>query len=901
MHGDRVLRNDEYVSMDVLVFAAFVLTVWCMGWYMVRQWSHAMHHSFADLAPTHILSEQPSAWNGRITGPVHPRHFAHLPPLPPKVTQTYAKRRPLADITPVEPAAPIAPQEPLSDADRIWSELSVGVDAILTHAEEGFEQSLYMRLYTGVYNFCTSLKSSLPGGQYFTPGDASSTVHGSMYGRQLYTRLNDHVSQFMADVAAKSREYSGDELLAFYNKEWIKYGDAAKMIHHIFDYLNRHWILREQDDGNNVCDINTLMFRLWRNKFFMEVRNSLLESVFSLMKRIRDGQVADLNLVKSVVDSFVSLGSDDMVSGSKKMEVYDSYFLKPFIEGSRQYYQAESERVLKEGSIRNYMIWVFERLKEEDDRAEMYLHESSLREFGEALNKVLIGKQRANLISEFKPMLVAQEKEDLGRLYELLKRLGEVMGLEPLRTIFCDFVQEAGQDAVKKVSGNQEATESMANKSRLFVQALLSVHELYAGILRDSFKDDPGLSKSLDRACQAFINENAMCKKAEDTEADAARLLATYCDTLLRKGNANARAAGEAGASSEDNLEKQLAQAICVYRYLSNFDVFHASYVRFFARRLVNEQSVSTHGEETMISLLKEVSGVDVTSRLSRMFSDITVSKDKIDQFKESTQNTRTFDYEFDMKVLNTASWPFKAPETKLKLPAELERAVDQYTEFFHKDRGGRRLNWLWQYSKAEIRMFFPKATGPAAKAGYMFQVSTFQLAILMLFNQDSGPGTGYESADGPTLTFDQIVAATELDKDIVLDELALFCKARVMNSNTANKATEKSQYTLNAGFKSKQMRINLSRAKKSDQKKEAKDMQRAVAVDRSASIQAAIVRIMKARKQLPHRELIQATIENIKLFHPQVTDIKQSIDKLIDTGYLERDENTRDLYKYLA
>ncbi|KAJ1780453.1 hypothetical protein LPJ77_000303 [Coemansia sp. RSA 2523] len=61
MHGDRVLRSDEYVSMDVLVFAAFVLTVWCMGWYMVRQWSHAMHHSFADLAPTHILSEQPSA------------------------------------------------------------------------------------------------------------------------------------------------------------------------------------------------------------------------------------------------------------------------------------------------------------------------------------------------------------------------------------------------------------------------------------------------------------------------------------------------------------------------------------------------------------------------------------------------------------------------------------------------------------------------------------------------------------------------------------------------------------------------------------------------------------------------------------------------------------------------
>ncbi|KAJ1738492.1 ubiquitin ligase (cullin) of SCF [Coemansia sp. RSA 1086] len=833
----------------------------------------------------------------------------HLPPLPPRVTKTYRpNRKPLAEISKKTPELPIPPSSPLqrqlsrskpvvSLADGFVLELETPSSGEYPALPPDEATNQPFRIAAGVYNFCTALKPSLPGGAYYAPGDANM-VHGSMYGRQLYTRLNDHVSQHMIRVAERSREFTGDDLLSFYNQEWIKYGDAAKTIHHIFDYLNRHWIQREQDEGNNVCDINTLMFRIWRNNFFMDVRNSLLESVFSLMKRIRDGQVADLNLVKSVVDSFVSLGNDDMATGSKKMEVYDSYFLKPFIEGSRQYYQAESERVLKEGSIRNYMIWVFNRLKEEDDRAEMYLHESSLREFGDALNKVLIGKQRSNLISEFKPMLVAQEKDDLGRLYELLKRLGETSGLEPLREVFREFVKEAGLEAVKKVCGDKEAAESVANRSRLFVQALLTVHGLYTGILHDSFKDDPGLSKALDHACQSFINTNDMCT---GPEMDAARLLANYCDTLLRKGNANARAAGDAGASTEDNLEKHLAQVICVYRYLNNLDVFQMTYVRSLARRLVNEQSVSSHGEETMISLLKEVSGVDFTSRLSRMFSDITVSKDMSEKFKDSLREAGAANFEFDVKVLNTGSWPLKAPETNLKLPAELDGTIDRFIEFYDKQHSGRRFNWLWQYSKADIKMFFPKTSGPAAKAGYTFTVTTYQLAVLSLFNADSGPGTGYDSDDGPTLAFDQIVTATELDKSVVLSELELFCKARLLNSSENNQATETAKYTLNSGYKSKRLRTNFAAAKKPDQKKEDKEMQKSVELDRSVNIQAAIVRIMKARKQLVHRELIQATIDNIKLFHPQISDIKESIDKLIDTGYIERDEDDRNLYKYLA
>ncbi|KAJ2764482.1 ubiquitin ligase (cullin) of SCF, partial [Coemansia nantahalensis] len=183
---------------------------------------------------------------------------------------------------------------------------------------------------------------------------------------------------------------------------------------------------------------------------------------------------------------------------------------------------------------------------------------------------------------------------------------------------------------------------------------------------------------------------------------------------------------------------------------------------------------------------------------------------------------------------------------------------------------------------------------------GYVFTVSTYQLAILLLFNADSGPGTGYGTEQGPALTLAQIMAATEMDQEQVDAEMDVFCKARVLESSTG-KVDAAARFALNGGFKSKKLRINLAGLRRPDQKREAGEIKRAVDTDRLVNIQAAIVRIMKARKRLTHRELVETTIAHIKLFQPQISHIKQAIDKLIDAEYLARDESSRDTYNYLA
>jgi cullin 3 len=66
--------------------------------------------------------------------------------------------------------------------------------------------------------------------------------------------------------------------------------------------------------------------------------------------------------------------------------------------------------------------------------------------------------------------------------------------------------------------------------------------------------------------------------------------------------------------------------------------------------------------------------------------------------------------------------------------------------------------------------------------------------------------------------------------------------------------------------------------------------------------VEAAIVRIMKARKALHHNDLIAEVTKQLSIrFNPSPQFIKKRVESLMERDYLTRAEDDRRVYMYVA
>ena len=159
---------------------------------------------------------------------------------------------------------------------------------------------------------------------------------------------------------------------------------------------------------------------------------------------------------------------------------------------------------------------------------------------------------------------------------------------------------------------------------------------------------------------------------------------------------------------------------------------------------------------------------------LTLFSADMSLSKDLTDSFKERmSQNHDDMDITFSIMVLGTNFWPLSPPTHDFVIPAEILTTFNRFQQCYQTKHSGRKLTWLWNYSKNELRTNY-------LNQKYILMTSSYQMAVLLQYNQND------------TMSLDELVKATEITKSHLVQVLAILVKAKILHNE------EEGQYDLN-------------------------------------------------------------------------------------------------------
>uniref|UniRef100_A0A914DEA7 Cullin family profile domain-containing protein n=1 Tax=Acrobeloides nanus TaxID=290746 RepID=A0A914DEA7_9BILA len=747
----------------------------------------------------------------------------------------------------------------ITTKEEIWNELRDGLTKIYNDFQRPVSSKEYIDLYNHVYNF------------YWI--DARLIENGA----DLYERLKKFIRDCVSEQFVTCKDLEASQLLENYATFW-KRKFSSKVANGIFEYLNRQWIRRELDEGNqDVYEIYNLAIVIWKTIFFDTLHQNITAAILKLIEQDRNGEQVQISLVGDLISSYSEIGMEINELYKADLTIFQNQFEQHFLEDTRRYYTTESTEFMQTNSFTEYLKKIELRFQEERDRCTNYFHESTQDHLLKVLDDVLIKPHMELFLSEFESSFNHKNGEILARIFSLF----EHMHMEELSM----FRRMLDQDTEKKL---REAIEKFAppdmNDPKQYVKYIHDVHHHVSTLVADPFKSSAFFvhaKESIDKAFVSFINRNQVIEESKSS-LRAPELLARYCDLLLRKSAKN---------PEEMELEDLLNQVLDIFAYIEDKDIFINYYSKLLAKRLINELSVSDEAESNMIEKLRQICGY--TDKLQRMFTDAGLSKNLTENYRQYIAGRTTEQHvDFSIMVLTSGVWPARQ-NFICQIPKSLSLCMDSFTTFYMKQYNGRKLTWLLHMCHGEVT-----GTGLYIKNArkYTFMASTAQITVLMLFNE----ATEY--------TLAQICENVELKKEQIMPYLRPIvevglCKVVGSYSDLDDNVPDGTKFVLNTEFQNKKMRVDLTKVRiHNEAKKDVEEVERSVNDDRRHVIQAAIVRIMKTNKTLKHNQLMTEVLQQLSTrFQPQVPMIKKCIDLLIEKEYVKRVENDKETYEYIS
>ncbi|KAM3413758.1 hypothetical protein BST61_g10443 [Cercospora zeina] len=725
-------------------------------------------------------------------------------------------------------------------------------------------------------------------------------------------QLTDDLGRSLATTA--ERRVAGERFLLALKSSWEDHQVCMGMLTDVLMYMDRVYCT-----DNRRPSIFAKSMSIFRDQILLtpirsgayDLLQYLTNLILDQISMDREGERIDSHLIKSNIYMLEGLYESEQESEEGKL--YIQSFEAVFLDRSALFYREEGERLLKESDAGTYCKHAKRRIDEESNRCRSTLSENTAPKIQRVVEDELIRNKMKGLIemdSGVRYMVDNDKFNELHLVYDLEARVDPKKPelTKAVQLIVAEMGAKINEDALAAASAapapapatdEGEGDKSKGNSVKQinqqtvaalkWVEEILNLKDRFDKIWRVSFNSDQSISTALTRSMSDNINSFGR----------ASEYISLFIDDNMKKGIKD---------KSEEEVDRILEKAIVLLRYLQDKDIFETYYKKHLCKRLLLKKSHDPDVETSMISRMKMELGNSFTMKLEAMFKDMRISKDLTENYRKKVAGYGGDRDRVDLtvNVLTAMTWPLEAfkssseddPENKMQIiyPPALDRVRRGFEAFYSEKHSGRKLTWQTSMGDVDVRARFPR-TAPKV---HEVNCSTYAALILLLFN---------DMRDA-SLTLEEIQSKSNIPMNALkrnLQSLAVAPKTRMLTKEPMSREVNAGdRFSFNEQYKPTAIKIKVgvvSAGNKVEGDKERKETEKKNNDSRGYVIEAAVVRIMKQRKELAHSNLLTEVLTVCSAqFKPDVNMIKKRIESLIERDYLERLEDAPvPSYKYMA
>jgi len=120
----------------------------------------------------------------------------------------------------------------------------------------------------------------------------------------LFEYLKEVLVKHLQNTALrKLKTLQGNALLVEFMEQWSNYIILAKWMSKMFNYLDRYYLKFSNMDSTVLTGI-----KLFKQKVFDQLKQELVEAVLEEIRKWRQGDDVDWNVLHLVIESFITIG-----------------------------------------------------------------------------------------------------------------------------------------------------------------------------------------------------------------------------------------------------------------------------------------------------------------------------------------------------------------------------------------------------------------------------------------------------------------------------------------------------------------------------------------------------------------------------------------------------------------